>query len=90
LEGDFGVLPKTLLFENFNIESLARYFAEKHGAVAAAKFAGASAVAEPVAPTGLRSAVAPAAVAVAAPLQRPAEPIRMLEQDLPHFPALEA
>jgi polyketide synthase PksN len=90
LEGDFGVLPKTLLFENFNIESLARYFAEKHAAVAAAKFAGASAVAEPVAPSPLRSAAAPATVAVAAPVQRPAEPIRLLEQDLPHFPALEA
>ncbi|WP_206409904.1 acyl carrier protein, partial [Lysobacter enzymogenes] len=54
LEGDFGVLPKTLLFENFNIESLARYFAQKHAAVAAAKFAGAGALAEAAAPSPLR------------------------------------
>ena len=30
LEGDFGVLPKSLLFENFNINDLADYFAGKH------------------------------------------------------------
>ena len=30
LEADFGTLPKTLLFENFNVESLARYFTIKH------------------------------------------------------------
>ncbi|MET1256790.1 SDR family NAD(P)-dependent oxidoreductase [Aliikangiella maris] len=30
LEDDFGRLPKTLLFENFNISDLANYFANKH------------------------------------------------------------
>ncbi|MEO7324486.1 MAG: acyl carrier protein [Dokdonella sp.] len=30
LEKDFGTLPKTLLFENFNICDLANYFADKH------------------------------------------------------------
>lgn len=30
LEKDFGTLPKTLLFENFNISDLANYFADKH------------------------------------------------------------
>jgi len=30
LEKDFGTLPKTLLFENFNISDLASYFADKH------------------------------------------------------------
>ena len=38
LEADFGTLPKTLLFECFNIESLARYFVDKHQATLAAKF----------------------------------------------------
>lgn len=32
LENDFGALPKTLLFENFNINDLANYFAENHAA----------------------------------------------------------
>ncbi|WKD49189.1 SDR family NAD(P)-dependent oxidoreductase [Microbulbifer spongiae] len=30
LEEEFGDLPKTLLFENFNISDLARYFIERH------------------------------------------------------------
>lgn len=30
LELDFGALPKTLLFENFNIHDLASYFIDKH------------------------------------------------------------
>ena len=30
LERDFGTLPKTLLFENFNICDLANYFADNH------------------------------------------------------------
>jgi polyketide synthase PksN len=30
LEADFGRLPKTLLFENFNIADLAQYFVAKH------------------------------------------------------------
>jgi polyketide synthase PksN len=30
LENDFGSLPKTLLFENFNINDLANYLAENH------------------------------------------------------------
>ncbi|HXH38834.1 MAG TPA: beta-ketoacyl synthase N-terminal-like domain-containing protein, partial [Thermoanaerobaculia bacterium] len=39
LEDDFGTLPKTLLFENFNIADLASYFVEKHEATLAARFA---------------------------------------------------
>jgi acyl transferase domain-containing protein/tryptophanase/acyl carrier protein len=38
LEGDFGRLPKTLLFENFNINDLANYFAEKHGPTLSTRF----------------------------------------------------
>ncbi|MDQ3510412.1 MAG: beta-eliminating lyase-related protein, partial [Pseudomonadota bacterium] len=30
LEQDFGTLPKTLLFENFNVRDLARYFVRSH------------------------------------------------------------
>ena len=33
LEQDFGVLPKTLLFENFNVGDLARYFIRSHSDV---------------------------------------------------------
>jgi len=39
LEGDFGRLPKTLLFENFNINDLAHYFVRQHAPTLAAKFA---------------------------------------------------
>src|SRR5215471_9011100 len=39
LESDFGVLPKSLLFENFNIDDLANYFAGKHGPTLCAMFA---------------------------------------------------
>lgn len=38
LEADFGTLPKTLLFENFNVESLAQYFVAKHSQTLHAKF----------------------------------------------------
>ncbi len=40
LEGDFGTLPKSLLFENFTINDLANYFVGKHEQVLSAKFAG--------------------------------------------------
>ncbi|RRS06759.1 SDR family NAD(P)-dependent oxidoreductase [Pseudoalteromonas sp. J010] len=39
LESDFGALPKTLLFENFNIDDLSRYFIKKHQGTLATKFA---------------------------------------------------
>ncbi|MES2824542.1 MAG: SDR family NAD(P)-dependent oxidoreductase [Pseudomonadota bacterium] len=39
LEGDFGTLPKTLLFENFNIHDLAQYFIKKHQQTLSVKFA---------------------------------------------------
>ncbi len=38
LEDDFGTLPKTLLFENFNINDLSTYFVNKHEEVISAKF----------------------------------------------------
>lgn len=39
LEAEFGTLPKTLLFENFNIEALTRYFVDRHAQTLTAKFA---------------------------------------------------
>ena len=39
LEADFGTLPKSLLFENFNINDLANYFISKHEQILSAKFA---------------------------------------------------
>jgi polyketide synthase PksN len=42
LEEDFGTLPKTLLFENFNISDLADYFVSQHRQVLAKKLGGQS------------------------------------------------
>src|SRR5687768_5053978 len=39
LEEEFGTLPKTLLFENFNISDLSHYFVNKHQLVLVQKFA---------------------------------------------------
>lgn len=48
LEADFGTLPKTLLFENFNVEALARYFVDEHSQSLAAKFSTAPQSARPI------------------------------------------
>lgn len=39
LENDFGSLPKTLLFENFNINDLANYFTDHHAPALGEMFA---------------------------------------------------
>jgi acyl carrier protein len=87
LEGDFGVLPKSLLFENFNINDLADYFARKHEQVLCAKFAGQLGLDDCAAPVNGRP-LKPVEVpegekTPAAPLPgagaREAEPIRVLE-----------
>src|SRR5262245_47664990 len=39
LEADFGRLPKSLLFENFNIRDLAKYFVSNHEQKLSHKFA---------------------------------------------------
>ncbi len=39
LEEEFGTLPKTLLFENFNISDLSHYFVNKHEQALSKKFA---------------------------------------------------
>src|SRR5262252_3099236 len=89
LEGDFGVLPKSLLFENFNINDLADYFARKHEQVLSAKFAerlGRANCAAPAGgrppkpvevPEGEKTPAAPRPGAVA----REVAPIRVLEKE---------
>jgi polyketide synthase PksN len=39
LEEEFGTLPKTLLFENFNISDLSQYFVSNHEQIISSKFA---------------------------------------------------
>src|SRR6266850_1970868 len=54
LEADFGTLPKSLLFENFNITDLAKYFVTKHAQKLSARFAAELEGARSPAPTGGR------------------------------------
>lgn len=83
LEGVFGPLPKTLLFENFNVGDLARYFVEHHGATLEARF-GEEMHAAPVRPA---AAAQPSASTVAAlapapePAQAASQPLLLLEHD---------
>lgn len=65
LEQDFGTLPKTLLFENFNVRDLARYFVKAHADTLMRKFGDGSAA--PPAP-----AAAPNPAPIAAPSAQPA------------------
>jgi polyketide synthase PksN len=85
LEADFGRLPKTLLFENFNIEALTRYFLDKHEQALRARFS-AGAPASPPA----------AAVAAIAPVETPRvrvpsrnAAVRLLYKDLHKYPELQ-
>ena len=54
LEADFGTLPKSLLFENFNITDLAKYFVTKHAQKLSARFAAELEGARSPAPAGGR------------------------------------
>ena len=95
LEMDFGTLPKTLLFENFDVASLARYFVSKHEPSLQAKFARPAAeVPATVAVTARapRPARVPPTARAAHSTQRPVqpEPLSLLEQDLASHPALQA
>ena len=90
LEADFGPLPKTLLFEHFNVGSLARHFADKYGPALEAMQARAAPVAQTEG-AGPGAAVdggpaRPAALAAAAPVA----PIRLFERDLHLHPELAA
>src|SRR5215475_13232040 len=89
LEGDFGVLPKSLLFENFNINDLADYFARKHEQVLSAKFAeqlGRANCAGPAGRAPLKPIEAPEGDKTPAAhrpgaIAREGEPIRVLEKE---------
>lgn len=85
LEADFGTLPKTLLFEHFNVASLARYFVEKHREALMAKLSS-NAVIAPVAATPIQERTFPAPARV----EKRATSVRLLEQDLPKHPELQA
>jgi acyl transferase domain-containing protein/tryptophanase/acyl carrier protein len=77
LEADFGTLPKSLLFENYNVNDLAGYFVEKHRETLFAKFAadgGETKFIEAPEVTAARSGSAGTAVDEAVP-------ILMLEKD---------
>ena len=82
LEADFGRLPKTLLFERFNVGALAQYFVEQHAPALEARFA------SPVAAAAVQASPVP----IATPSPPPAVqgPLRLLEADLPKHPALQA
>ena len=101
LEGDFGVLPKTLLFENFNVESLGRFFVEKYAPALSLKFAGAQLADLSTVAPALPAPHSPAAIAPTHPVAlQPAstpqaalsvrQPVRLLEKDLPLYPQLDA
>ncbi|WP_046744419.1 SDR family NAD(P)-dependent oxidoreductase [Kordia zhangzhouensis] len=47
LEEDFGTLPKTLLFENFNISDLSNHFVETYESILTKKFSHTGAIAKP-------------------------------------------
>lgn len=93
LEADFGTLPKSLLFERFNINDLADYFVGKHEQTLSAKFAdvlqGTGSVfhseSRPAKPVVEPHAEARPAKA----MPREAEPIRILERDAYAHPELQ-
>ncbi|UXY16137.1 SDR family NAD(P)-dependent oxidoreductase [Chitiniphilus purpureus] len=92
LEADFGTLPKTLLFEYFSVGALAGYFVERHPAVLNARFGQAhrrSDQSGPVAAVAAAPASPPLATP-ARPVAAAAVPLRLLEEDLPRYPALQA
>jgi acyl transferase domain-containing protein/tryptophanase/acyl carrier protein len=79
LEEEFGTLPKTLLFENFNIGDLSHYFVNNHVNVISSKFA--------------QAPSKPAAIMTAPVINPPdkqskASPILILEQELDAHPEL--
>lgn len=77
LEQDFGALPKTLLFENFNVRDLAAYFVKSHRDVLLGKFASLQTASNaPVAPSRVQAPAGSADVAPAPPVAAPPAPVR--------------
>ncbi|MGA3092601.1 MAG: SDR family NAD(P)-dependent oxidoreductase, partial [Terriglobales bacterium] len=96
LESDFGRLPKSLLFENFTINDLAKYFVGKHERTLSAKFArelqgvnsSADINGEQVKPVPfLAVSIAPRCQSNTIALE--AEPIRILEKEAYTHPELQ-
>jgi polyketide synthase PksN len=87
LEGDFGTLPKSLLFENFDINDLTGYFVDKHEKALVARFAAGSAVS--VVHTGHRQ---PQPIAAPREVERRADPADVLapERAPIHIPEKDA
>jgi len=98
LEADFGALSKSLLFENFNINDLAKYFVAEHGQTLAARFEKELKSASACARNDERrreSSTIPVEAEPPAPSRTLAvaeetEPIRILERDLSTRPDLQA
>ncbi len=93
LEQDFGTLPKTLLFENFNVRDLARYFVKTHTDALMRKFADApspmhATAARPETPRPAQ--IAPVHVASAAPVVAAAQalPTMIALRHLDRYPQL--
>lgn len=84
LEQDFGTLPKTLLFENYNVRDLARYFVRTHAEVLMRKFADAPSFA-PVPSTELRSVHVPPSQAA---VVEHASPMMIAIRHLDRYPQL--
>src|SRR6267142_750320 len=97
LESDFGTLPKSLLFENFNVTDLANYFVRKHEQTLSAKFA--DQLGETNSrrhtngrhpkPAEVSEEAKPPAANQAKIIARETGPIRMLEADLCSHPDLQ-
>ncbi len=97
LEASFGVLPKSLLFENFNIDDLANYFVGKHEQTLCAMFAKESQDADSVAHTNGRrlkpvevlEEAKPTAASRANTIAGQSSPIRILEKEAYRRPELQ-
>ena len=87
LEQDFGTLPKTLLFENFNVRDLARYFVKAHADVLMRKFADAPPPARAPTAQTPQAPVAPVQVAPAAAVATPL-PAMVALRHLDRYPQL--
>jgi polyketide synthase PksN len=95
LEADFGTLPKSLLFENFNINDLANYFIGKHEQILSEKCAkkvqGANLLNAHHAKVAKSPEKAKQAAAVGVDSTgRKAEPIRILEKEVYKQPEVRA
>ncbi|MGH8782859.1 beta-eliminating lyase-related protein [Paraburkholderia sp.] len=88
LEEDFGTLPKTLLFEYFNIETLASYFVDRHRDAVITKLG--TKLDQKLMGNDTPAAAQPWSANPEMPVTNAPASIRMLARDLPAFPDLHA